>query len=93
MAKIIDDETIENVCILAKLSLGEEAKAKAKDMKDETGQKIRTQKEQAEEEARQMSENSLKEAEASAQKEADALRQLVEPKREEAIEAVITSLV
>ena len=30
MAKIIDDETIENVCILAKLSLGEEAKAKAK---------------------------------------------------------------
>lgn len=30
MAKIIDDEIIENVCILAKLSLGEEAKAKAK---------------------------------------------------------------
>ena len=30
MAKMIDDETIENVCILAKLSLGEEAKAKAK---------------------------------------------------------------
>ena len=30
MAKIIDDETIENVYILAKLSLGEEAKAKAK---------------------------------------------------------------
>ena len=30
MAKIIEDETIENVCILAKLSLGEEAKAKAK---------------------------------------------------------------
>lgn len=30
MAKIIDDETIENVCILAKLSLGEEAKARAK---------------------------------------------------------------
>ena len=30
MAKIIDDETIENVCILAKLSLGEEAKATAK---------------------------------------------------------------
>ena len=30
MAKIIDDETIENVCILAKLSLGEEARAKAK---------------------------------------------------------------
>ena len=31
MAKIIDDETIENVCILAKLSLGEEAKEKAKE--------------------------------------------------------------
>ena len=28
MAKIIDDETIENVCILAKLSLSDEAKAK-----------------------------------------------------------------
>ena len=41
------------------------AKAKAKDMKDETGQKIRTQKEQAEEEARQMRENSLKAAKES----------------------------
>ena len=30
MAKIIDDETIENVCILAKLSLGAKTKAKAK---------------------------------------------------------------
>ena len=28
MAKIIDDETMENVCILAKLSLTEEAKEK-----------------------------------------------------------------
>ena len=31
MAKIIDDETIENVCILAKLSLSDEAKKKAKE--------------------------------------------------------------
>ena len=31
MAKIIDDETIENVCILAKLSLCDEAKEKAKE--------------------------------------------------------------
>ena len=30
MAKIIDDETIENVCILAKLSLSDEAKEKSK---------------------------------------------------------------
>ena len=30
MAKIIDDETIENVCILAKLSLTDEAKEQAK---------------------------------------------------------------
>jgi aspartyl-tRNA(Asn)/glutamyl-tRNA(Gln) amidotransferase subunit C len=30
MAKIIDDETMENVCILAKLSLTEEEKEKAK---------------------------------------------------------------
>ena len=31
MAKIIDDETIENVCILAKLSLSDEANEKAKE--------------------------------------------------------------
>ena len=31
MAKIIDDETIENVGILAKLSLSDEAKEKAKE--------------------------------------------------------------
>ena len=31
LAKIIDDETIENVCILAKLSLSDEAKEKAKE--------------------------------------------------------------
>ena len=31
MAKIIDDETMENVCILAKLSLPEDEKAKAKE--------------------------------------------------------------
>ena len=31
MAKIIDDETIENVYILAKLSLSDEAKEKAKE--------------------------------------------------------------
>ena len=31
MAKIIDDETIENVCILAKLSLSDEVKEKAKE--------------------------------------------------------------
>ncbi len=30
MAKIIDDETIENVCILAKLSLTEDEKGKSK---------------------------------------------------------------
>ena len=30
MAKIIDDETMKNVCILAKLSLSEEEKEKAK---------------------------------------------------------------
>lgn len=31
MAKLIDDEVIENVCILAKLSLNEEERAKAKE--------------------------------------------------------------
>ena len=31
MAKIIDDETIENVCILEKLSLSDETKEKAKE--------------------------------------------------------------
>ena len=31
MAKMIDDETMENVCILAKLSLTEDEKEKAKE--------------------------------------------------------------
>ncbi len=34
MAKQIDDETMENVCILAKLSLTEEEKEKSKKKKD-----------------------------------------------------------
>ena len=34
MAKIIDDETIENVCILAKLSLSDEAKEDMQKMLD-----------------------------------------------------------
>ena len=39
MAKIIDDETMENVCILAKLSLSEEEKEKAKKIRVSTGNK------------------------------------------------------
>lgn len=31
MAKIIDDETLDNVCILAKLSLNEETREKARE--------------------------------------------------------------
>jgi two-component system LytT family response regulator len=34
MAKIIDDETMENVCILAKLSLSEEEKEKLEKIKE-----------------------------------------------------------
>ena len=71
----------------------EEAKAKAKAMKEETASKIRSGSQEAEEAAHKASEAKLAEAEEQAQKEADALRQLVEPKREEALEAVITSLV
>ena len=71
----------------------EEAKAKAKAMKEETAAKIRSRSLDAEEAARKNGEAKLTEAEGQAQKEADALRQLVEPKRKEAVEAVITSLV
>ena len=39
MAKIIDDETIENVCILAKLSLSDEAKEKAKEKNGKSAEK------------------------------------------------------
>ena len=74
-------------------SIVEEAKAKAKAMKEETASKIRSGSQEAEEAAHKASEAKLAEAEEQAQKEADALRQLVEPKREEAVEAVITSLV
>ena len=38
MAKQIDDETMENVCILAKLSLTEEEKEKAKKEKVTEGE-------------------------------------------------------
>ena len=74
-------------------SIVEEAKAKAKAMKEETAAKIRSRSLDAEEAARKDGEAKLAEAEGQAQKEADALRQLVEPKRKEAVEAVITSLV
>ena len=74
-------------------SIVEEAKAKAKTMKEGTAGKIRSGSQEAEEAARKDSEAKLAEAEVQAKKEADALRQLVEPKREEALEAVITSLV
>ena len=74
-------------------SIVEEAKAKAKAMKEETASKIRSGSQEAEEAAHKASEAKLAEAEVQAKKEADALRQLVEPKREEALEAVITSLV
>ena len=37
MAKIIDDETMENVCILAKLSLTEDEKEKARGYAEDAG--------------------------------------------------------
>ena len=40
MAKIIDDETMENVCILAKLSLTEDEKEKAISAKSSSCQLI-----------------------------------------------------
>ena len=71
----------------------EEAKEKARSMKSETEKQIRAQKQNAEDSFLQDSESQLADAEAQALKEVDALRQFIEPKRADAVKAVIESLV
>ena len=74
-------------------SIVEEAKAKAKTMKAETENRIRTQRQDAEDAFVKDNETQLSDAEAQALKEVDALKQLIEPKRADAVKAVIASLV
>ena len=74
-------------------SIVEEAKAKAKTMKAETENRIRTQRQDAEDAFVKDNETQLSDAEAQALKEVDALKQLIEPKRTDAVKAVIASLV
>ena len=71
----------------------EEAKAKARSMKSETESQIRAQRQNAEETFLQDSGSQLADAEAQALKEVDALRQFIEPKRADAVKAVIASLI
>lgn len=74
-------------------SIVEEAKARAKTMKAETENRIRTQRQDAEDAFVKDNETQLSDAEAQALKEVDALKQLIEPKRADAVKAVIASLV
>ena len=74
-------------------SIVEEAKAKAKTMKAETENRIRTQRQDAEDAFVKDNETQLSDAEAQALKEVDALKQLIEPKRADAVKAVSASLV
>lgn len=74
-------------------SIVEEAKAKVKTMKAETENRIRTQRQDAEDAFVKDNETQLSDAEAQALKEVDALKQLIEPKRADAVKAVIASLV
>ena len=69
-------------------SIVEEAKAKAKTMKAETENRIRTQRQDAEDAFVKDNETQLSDAEAQALKEVDALKQLIEPKRADAVKAV-----
>ena len=78
------DETLKSV---------KEAEAKAKTMKAETENRIRTQRQDAEDAFVKDNETQLSDAEAQALKEVDALKQLIEPKRADAVKAVIASLV
>ena len=72
-------------------SIVEEAKAKT--MKAETENRIRTQRQDVEDAFVKDNETQLSDAEAQALKEVDALKQLIEPKRADAVKAVIASLV
>ena len=89
------DETLKSVkeAEAKAAAVLQKAEAKAKTMKAETENRIRTQRQDAEDAFVKDNETQLSDAEAQALKEVDALKQLIEPKRADAVKAVIASLV
>lgn len=75
------------------VSILEEAKARAKDMKVDTSQKIKLMNQEITGKMQSEGQSQLAAAAAEAGKETEALRELIAPKRAEAVEAVISSLV
>ena len=75
------------------VSILEEAKSRAKDMKVDTYQKIKLMNQEITGTMQSEGQSQLAAAAAEAGKETEALRELIAPKRAEAVEAVISSLV
>lgn len=74
-------------------SILEEARAKAKAMKEETQQNIRLRAQELQTQIQESGDRQMEEAAREAQKETEALKELIAPRKEEAVEAVIASLV
>ena len=86
------DEILKTAEVQA-VSILEEAKARAKDMKVDTSQKIKLMNQEITGKMQSEGQSQLAAAAAEAGKETEALRELIAPKRAEAVEAVISSLV
>lgn len=74
-------------------SILEDAKAQAKAMKEDKFQKIKLKNQEMTETMHQEGGLRLEAAAVEAQKETDALRELVAPKKKEAVQAVISALI
>lgn len=74
-------------------SILEDAKAQAKAMKEDTFQRVKLKNQEMTEAMHQEGGLRLEAAVLEAQKETDALRELVAPKKKEAVQAVISALI
>lgn len=74
-------------------SILEDAKAQARVMKEETFQRVRLKNQEMADAMHQEGGLRLEAAAAEAQKETDALKELVAPKKKEAVQAVISVLI
>lgn len=71
----------------------DEAKAQAKTMKADTSQKIKLLNDEIADQMYSEGQSQLTAAAAEAEKETEALRELIAPKYKEAVEAVVSSIV
>lgn len=74
-------------------SVLEEAKAKAQAMKEETQQKVKLEAQELQTQVQELGSRQMEEAAKDAQREIEALKELIAPRKKEAVEAVIASLV